>query len=454
MNIIQVAGTTRVEPKRLLVLAVLVLVVLSGANCRKAKTEPVTITFVDPEWSHDTSPRSIVSERNLEEFTKTAGIRVEHVPGPETALQQLAMQRELLRRGGSSPDVYGIDIVWTGMLHEDLLDLSSYFANEMASADPSLVAAYRINGKVVAVPYHTNVGVLIYRTDLLEKYGFRAPPQNWNELEQMALRIQNGERKAVKDFWGFVWPGAASEALMCEGLEWQLSEGGGQIVEPDGRASVNNPNAIRAWKRAKHWIGWISPPAVTSYEEWDAINKLDHSGKAAFRRSWASDYLLSHPSQSPVDGKIGMTTIPAGAGGEAAVLGGFGLAVSRTSAHPAEAVALVRFLLRKEEELEAQRRQGAMPTYVRVHSLPSVLKAYARPELGTLDKQSKVVSRPAAQTGAEYERVSRAYAQALHSVLTGETAAPEAAARLETQLSQITASRKNAPSLPGESPIQ
>jgi len=446
----------RTYPKRSFALAVLILVVLSSATCRKAKVEALTITFVDPEWSHDTSPRSIISEHNLEEFTKTTGIRVEHVPAPETALQQLAMQRELLQRGRSSPDVYGIDIVWPGMLHQDLLDLSPYFANELASLDASLQVPYTINGRVVAVPYHTNVGVLMYRTDLLEKYGFRAPPQNWNELEQMALRIQTGERKAGdKDFWGFVWPGAASEALTCEGLEWQLSEGGGEIVEPDGSVSVNNRNAIRAWERAKHWIGWISPLAVTSYEEWDAINKFDHSGKAAFRRSWASDYLLSQPPHSPVDEKIGVTSIPAGARGEAAVLGGFGLGVSRTSAHQKEAVALVRFLLRKEEELEGQRRDGDMPTYIKVHSLPSVLTAYARPELGTLDKESKVVSRPAAQTGADYEKVSRAYAQALHSVLTGETAAPQAAAGLETQLMQITASQKNARSRPGESrPIQ
>jgi len=117
-------------------------------------------------------------------------------------------------------------------------------------------------------------------------------------------------------------------------------------------------------------------------------------------------------------------------------------------------VALIRFLLRKEEELEAQRRQAGMPTYIKVHSLPSVLKAYARPELGTLDKESRVVSRPAAQTGADYEKVSRAYAQALHSVLTGETKAPEATAKLETQLLQITGSQKNASSRPGESPIQ
>ena len=348
---------TKEESTWLLVLAVAVMVVLFSASCRKAKVEPLTITFIDPEWSDDTSARSIISQQNLQEFTKETGIRVQHVPAPETSVQQLALIRELLHQRSSTPDVYAIDIVWPALLDQDLLDLKPYFADELASLDPALVSAYTVNGKVVAVPYHTNVGVLAYRTDLLEKYGYRAPPRNWNELEQMALRIQKGERKAgVKDFWGFVWSGAAGEGLTCEGLEWQLAEGGGQIVEPGGRVTVNNPNAIHAWERAKHWIGWISPPNVTSYEKWDAINMFEHSAKAAFRRSWMSDYFLSHPAHTPVDGRFGVTSVPAGAEGEVSVLGGFGLGVSRTSMHPKEAVALVPFCCARKKN---SRRNGA-----------------------------------------------------------------------------------------------
>ena len=442
-----VTWASREETRILGALTVLVLLALSTASCQKQKVEPVTITFMDPEWSHDTSGRSIIAERNLQEFTKETGIRVEHVPAPETSLQQLALSRELLHGGGSNPDVYGIDIVWAPLLDQDLLDLKPYFANQLASMDSNLVAAYTVNGRVVAIPYHTNVGVLLYRRDLLEKYGYAIPPRNWSELEQMALRIQTSERKAgVKDFWGFVWSGASGESLTCQGLEWQLSDGGGQIIEPGGRISVNNPNAIRAWQRAQHWIGWISPPSVTSYEEWDAINNFEHYAKAAFRRSWTSDYFLSQPSQTPLAGKIGITTLPAGTKGEVAVLGGFGLGVSRASAHQTEAAALIRFLLRKEEDLELQRRQAGTPTYMKVYRLPAVLKAYARPELGTLDKESTVVSRPSSAIGTEYEKVSRAYAEALHSVLTGEVPAPKAAVRLDAQLLRIVGSQKNASS--------
>jgi hypothetical protein len=47
---------------------------------------------------------------------------------------------------------------------------------------------------------------------------------------------------------------------------------------------------------------------------------------------------------------------------------------------------------------------------------------------------STLVSRPAIETGRDYRNVSAAYAAAVHSVLTGQKSAREAAAELEAQL--------------------
>ena len=109
----------------------------------------------------------------------------------------------------------------------------------------------------------------------------------------MAKRIQTGERaKGNKDFWGFVWEGAPSEALTSNALEWQVSEGGGTILDESGTVTVNNPQAIRygAWRR----VGWgsISPPGVTQYKQWDAFN-MWQAGKAAFMRNWTNAYVAA-----------------------------------------------------------------------------------------------------------------------------------------------------------------
>jgi len=426
-----------------------ILLLSLGMNgSRLSSGEPVTIMFLDPEWSHDLSERSVFpSDERLQEFTRQTGIRVEHVPAPESGLDQLGQARELLRKGNSSPDVYGIDVTWPGILSEDLIDLKPYFAAELSSEDPDLVASYAVKGKLVAVPYHSNVGVLFYRADLLQQYGYQAPPKGWDQLEKMAARIQQGQRaKGQKDFWGFVWPGADGENLTCNALEWQVSEGGGRIIEADDTISVNNPNAIRAWERAAHWIGWISPPSVVSYQEWDAKNAFD-SGRAVFWRGWASDYFLSHESNwLTIRDRIGITSVPGGGALRVGTLGGFGLGVSRSSAHPDEAVKLVRFLVRSETQLETARSHSEPPKRLELHELPAILKAYSHFDIGKHQNGSSVVSRPSSVTGGKYEDVSRAYIRAVHSVLAGKTRAPEAAAGLEKELVGITGFKTRPPS--------
>jgi trehalose/maltose transport system substrate-binding protein len=47
--------------------------------------------------------------------------------------------------------------------------------------------------------------------------------------------------------------------------------------------------------------------------------------------------------------------------------------------------------------------------------------------------------------GRNYDDVSHAYAQAVHSVLTRKNSAPEAAAELETELEHITGFAKGPP---------
>lgn len=231
-----------------------------------SKQQP-TITFVDPEWAHDPSGLgNLGRDLRLEAFTRLTGITVRHVPVPEGALEQLdAVRRQL--RTTPTPEVYSIDVFWPGLAGEQLIDLRPHVSAELPLMNPDVVSSYIVNGKLVAVPYTVDTGALYYRKDLLRKYGYTKPPESWAELKEMAVRIMQGERaRSKEEFWGFVWPGAAGEGLACNALEWQAAEAGGRIIEDDGTISVNNPHSIRSWQRAAHWVGWISPRSVTSYE--------------------------------------------------------------------------------------------------------------------------------------------------------------------------------------------
>jgi trehalose/maltose transport system substrate-binding protein len=423
-------------------IAALVCLAIFLAGCHQASKEPVTLTFLDPEWSHDNRERDASHEEVLADFTKETGIRVTHLPAPENASAQLELTRNLLKKGAATPDVYGIDVVWPGILSEYLVDLKPYFATEVQAIDPELVANNTVKGKLVAMPYHSNVGVLIYRTDLLKKYGYREPPRTWDELEKMATRIQAGERAAgQKDFWGFMWPGTESETLFCDAIEWQASSGGGHVIEADGQINVNNPETIRAWKRAAHWVGTITPPAALSYQEWDSSNAFWTSGRTAFQRGWESDYFIANPVLAyPFNNRAGMTSLPGDKTVRVGALGGLGLAVSRTSTHQTEAIALVRFLLKKEAELDHRRATTAAPEFPKRFELPTILTAYVHQQDSGGAAGASVVARPSTVAADKYSAVSAAYVQALHSVLEHKMDAAPAAASLQKQLAEIMTS--------------
>ena len=414
---------------------------------RPPSKESVTVTFVDPEWSHDLTDHSVLADDRLKDFTQQTGIAVKHLPTPETALDQLDLVRKLFRQGSSTPDVSGVDVIWPGVLNEEVMDLKPYLATELSSINADVVASYTVKGKLVAVPYHSDIGVLFYRRDLLRRYGYKAPPHTWDELEQMAARIQNGERaRGQKDFWGFTWPGAAGEGLTCNALEWQVSEGGGRIIEANGTISVDNPDAIRSWQRAAHWIGWISPPSVTSLQEWDAVNAFYHAGNSAFFRGWARSYILSVRDIPSVRDTIGITSIPAGQNAQVATLGGFGLGLSRSSTHTAEALQLIRFLIHREIEIEEARADYESQNWPELYDPSAILRAKRNSADNGKLQGSGVVARPSTAAGGKYEEVSRAYIQAVRSVLLGQSKAPEAAASLEEELVRITGFKPGPPS--------
>jgi trehalose/maltose transport system substrate-binding protein len=415
-------------------------------GCGKS-APPVTITILDAEGQGFPGDHRMIPDVYLQEFTRETGIRVNDLPTPEDNASKLALAMDLLRNGAPSPDIYGVDTIWAEAMGQYLIDLQPEFsAEEIAAQDRDLLESYRVQGKLVAMPYNPNVEVLFYRTDLLAKYGYKTPPRTWDELEKMALRIQPGERaKGEKDFWGFLWSGAItseSEQLTAEGLAWQAAEGGGHIIEPDGTISVNNPDVVRSWERAAHWLGWISPPSVVSYTAMDAEDKFWESGTAAFQLGWAEMYEVDAVDK-PFRDKVGVTSVPAGKSARVATLGAYSLGISRTSAHRAEAIKLVQFLIRKQAQMMASTHNEKPGRKVEYFEVPLVTQKiypwWCKPGESS---GSAVVLRPSGVAGSKYEEVSKAYSDALHSVLTRESTAPAAAAALENRLIRIMGNEK------------
>lgn len=417
-------------------------------SCQRPAQEPVTLRYphgwrFEPD---EISKRAAVTQQ----FTQQTGIQIREMPHPEVAFDQLDLDRKLLKPGSSGIDLLGIDLIWSATLESDLVDLGPYSTTEISSIDPQLLPIYTISGKLVAIPYQVNVGALEYRRDLLSKYSYDHPPRTWDELERMAKRIQSGERaKGRKDFWGYVWQGVAGEALTCNALEWQGAEEGGRIIESDRTISVNNPAAIRAWQRAKRWIGSISPPAVVAYREIDSMNVFG-SGNAAFNRVWLGTTITRNEQSPRVYWRnlnpiveTGFASVPGGPGGSASTLGGSGLSVSVHSAHRSEAIEFVRFLVRAQIESNEKRKNTPHARF-EIANLPPVSSSDSDSQRPA-EQGIGLMIRPSVEAGTQYKQVSAAYGTAVHAVLTGQKRAPEAAAELEKQLREITGFRTGPP---------
>jgi hypothetical protein len=89
-----------------------------------------------------------------------------------------------------SPDVdaYMIDVIWPGIAAPRAVDLKKYFKEDEISQFffPPIIEYNTVDGQLVAMPLLTDAGILYwilyYRTDLLQKYGFKDPPETWKEL--------------------------------------------------------------------------------------------------------------------------------------------------------------------------------------------------------------------------------------------------------------------------------
>ncbi|MEW6421481.1 MAG: ABC transporter substrate-binding protein [Deinococcota bacterium] len=376
-------------------------------------------------------------KKGADAWAKQTGNSVKLLQVPKETDQRLALYQQQLGAKSGDVDVYMIDVVWPGLIGQHLVDLKQYIPQSQISQHfPAIIQNNTVNGKLVGMPFFTDAGVLYYRTDLLKKYGYAGPPKTWNELATMAQKIQAGERKTNPKFVGFVFQGKNYEGLTCDALEWINSFGGGTIVDPSGKITVNNPKAVAALRTVQAMIGTVAPSAVTTYGEEEARN-VWQAGNSAFMRNWPYAYSLAEAPNSPIKGKVGVTALPAGPGGKpAATLGGWQLAVNAYSKHPKEAASLVQYMTSAQEQKRRAIQASYNPTIASLYKDPQVLKAV--PFFGSLyEVFTNAVARPATVTGGKYNEVSNAFSTAVYNVLTGKSAPGPSLKSLESQLARI-----------------
>lgn len=409
---------------------IIFLLMLSSLNVTYCATIAISCGAVGLE-------RKICQE-GAELWAKKTGHQVKIISTPNSSNERLALYQQLLAARTSDIDIFQIDVIWPAILGKHFMDLTKHAEKSVNNHFPALIENNTVKGRLVAMPWFTDAGMLYYRKDLLKKYKMKIPT-TWEELYLTAKQIQANERKAGKSkFWGYVWQGRSYEGLTCNALEWMASYKAGAIVDNNGEISVNNQNTIKALKMAKRWLNTISPSGVLNYAEEDARGVFQ-SGNAAFMRNWPYAWSLLQNAKSPVKGKVGVVSLPKGGplGKNASTLGGWQLAVSRYSKNPLPAIDLVLYLTSLNEQKRRALSGAYNPTIAKLYQDKEILKKMPFFRQFYLSF-AKVVARPSTVTGRKYNQVSNFFWNAVHDVISGKENPKNALSILEKKLIRIS----------------
>jgi len=388
--------------------------------------------------AESSSPDRPWIEAALAKFAEATGIETVFIPGEQSATDRLAIYNQQFAAQSSDNDVYQIDVIWPGIVAEHAVDLSEPLADLAAQHFEAIVANNTVNDVLTGIPWFTDAGLLYWRQDLADSYGVAAPA-TWDDLQTAAQTVMDGERAAGNpDFYGFVYQANAYEGLTCNGLEWQVSNGGGNIIESDGTVSVNNEQAIAAFDRARTWVGGLSPEGITTYQEAESLNVFT-AGNAMFLRNWPYAWAASQDSPATAD-KIGVGVLPMGTGEgarNAATLGGWQMMVSKYSQNQEAGIEFVKYMCSPEVQLSYAVERAHLPTIASVYDAPEVAEASEFiPRLKDVF-QGGAVARPSSVSAEEYNAISTIYFTELNQVLTGAKSGADAAAAMEEQMTPI-----------------
>ncbi len=343
------------------------------------------------------------------------GVRVEVQQTPDDATQRHQLYVQWLNAHVGTPDVLQLDVVWTPEFAAAgwILPLDRY-SPPKGDLFPASLEANTWRGRLYAVPWFMDVGMLYWRTDLLP-----GPPAT---LEELAA---GSRRAAPRGGSGFVWQGARYEGLVTVFLE-VLGGYGGAILGPDHEVLVDAPAGVRALTFLRDLIRQdISPQEVLAWHE-EETRFAFQNGHAVFLRNWPYAVPLLAGPDSRVAGRFAVAPMPASPGGApTAALGGGQLAINAHSRLPDAAWRLVSYLTAPEQMLERAEAVGQYPARRSVWSSPRLAAALAAPPEQVLRIVESAAPRPATPIWTELSEILQIW---LHRALAGQ-AEPEAALR-------------------------
>lgn len=403
-----------------LVFALALTLALSACGSTETR-RPVVVTIT----ASAVGAEAEILEKQLARFEAAhPTIAVERRITPDSADVRHQLYVQWLNAGSRDPDVLQIDVIWTPELAAAgwLLPLDEGRAGD--DWFDGALEANRWRGKLHALPWFVDVGMLYWRTDLLDR-----APRTFDELED-AVRIARTSSAPIE--LGLVLQAARYEGLVTVFLEY-VKGFGGEILDRDGVVRVSEPAAVRALEALLRQVeqGVIPQDALSWREEESRL--AFQNGRALFMRNWPyAAALLADPERSAVAGRFAVAPMPRDPGGtSAAALGGAQLAINASTEHPKEALALIEFLTAPAQMIERAEVIGQYPPRPSLYEGETLSGAFVVPPAEVLNVVARATPRPATPLWTELSQHLQA---GLHRSLTGQAEPQEALNLVAEQL--------------------
>lgn len=354
--------------------------------------------------------------------------RVTLIELPDSADETRAQMITELRSGSDRFDVLNIDVAWTSefaaagwirTMDRDRFPFDSFL--------PPVEDTATFAGRLYAVPYVTNAGLLYYRADILEAEGVE-PPRDWAELERLARTLAPKHR--LDGYAGQFLP---YEGLAVNATEAVHSAGGSILVDDGAKVTVDSAAAREGLGFLSRGVreGWIPRKALDFKEE--ESRQAFQDGELLFLRNWPYVYAGANAEESAVGGRVGTVPLPGPDGPGASVLGGSNLAVSTQSRHPESAADLIAFLTSEPVQRRVLTLGALPPVRSGLYSDPELVRQF--PYLPTL-RESVLAAEPRPKS-PRYDQVTLAVQAVVSDAMSGRQSPDSAVARLNRELEAI-----------------
>ncbi|MGA4862838.1 ABC transporter substrate-binding protein [Streptomyces lavendulocolor] len=358
--------------------------------------------------------------------------RVTLVELPDSADETRSQMITDLRSGAGRFDVLNIDVAWTSEfaaagwiapVDRGRFPLESFL--------PPVVDTATYDGRLYAVPYVTNAGMLFYRKDVLDRAGER-PPRTWAELERQARTLAPASGL----------DGYAGQFLPYEGLTVNAAEAvysaGGTILGDEGeRVTVDSAGAREGIAFLARGVrdGWMPREALAYTEE--ESRRAFQEGRLLFLRNWPYAWAGASGSGSRVAGRFGAVPLPGPDGPGTSVLGGSNLAVSSHARHPESARDLIAYLTSERVQRRVLTEGALPPVRAALYGDASLVRRF--PYLPAL--RASVLAAAPRPKSPHYEQVSLAVQAVVHDAMAQRQTPEAAVRRLADELAAIARRR-------------